>query len=1026
MSSFSSPIIERSPEATRLRQFLLFDVPASIGGSVFLLILYLLLDIPWILILFWADIIHTVGLIGAIWLAGRNKVQEAIFVFCFFLWFVLGAVIYVIPIIFPGIALLIIWPITIAVTYLQQQALKRLMIINTMVAVFILVLATRIEPFQISGLLPDFLIPLVNVTLGAIFTALSLLQLWQYSSRLNDTLAHVQATNQALKESERSLARKNAALSYMDKLKDDFLANTSHELRTPLNGIIGLAESLLDGIAGPLSEQAHFNLDLIVSSGKRLANLINDILDFSRLKNNELILQTRPIHMHAVTNVVLTLSQPLLGDKPVKLINQISPDLPCVLADENRVQQIMHNLIDNAIKFTPVGRVMVSAQVLDHKDQDLTADFGNLSELVITVADTGIGIPTAKFEDIFEVFEQADGSTAREYGGTGLGLSITKKLVELHGGKIRVESQLDQGTHFSFTLPLATGQPSDQPPLVEVSRIQADRHPVETSKPRAASAAHQSNGQQQFKILIVDDEPINLQVLKNYLSLNNYNVTQATDGFEALKLLGESEQQFDLIILDIMMPRMSGYEVSQKVRQLYPPHQLPVVMLTAKNQVSDLVTGFNAGANDYLTKPVNKEELLARIGTLLMLKQTQDNLRQSEEKYRTLFEETKDVIFISTLEWQIVDINPVCVDLFGYTREEARQMNARDFYVNPADRLKFQQEIKQKGMVTDLAIKMRRKDGTKIDCLITSTLRSDEQGTVLGYQGIIHDITEQKRAERERLKLIALQQELFIAQGIQEGFLPPPRPNWSDLDLICYSQSAREIGGDFYSYHPINSLNLFADDHKQKDQVNRFVIAVGDISGKGISAALLMATCIAQFDASFLQNLTPVERIAYLDTAISPYTKPRRQNCALCYVEIELTRPHSPTSTGNQSGLLHIVNAGCIPPYIKRHTGQVEQPEVGGFALGQEIETIGGYQQITLNLDRGDLVVLTSDGVVEAKNTTAQMLGFDRLEEIVKTGPTTSAEILLEHIKEKVFTFTDETEQNDDMTIAVLQLVGKQ
>lgn len=408
--------------------------------------------------------------------------------------------------------------------------------------------------------------------------------------------AEIQAYSEQLKA-------KNEALSRLDKLKDEFLANTSHELRTPLNGIIGIAESMLDGAAGTLAPQQMHNLSMVASSGRRLANLVNDILDFSKLKHQGLELDNKPLDMHSMTEVVLTLSQPLVGQKSLQLENAIEVNLPLVQADEQRVTQILHNLVGNAIKFTESGTVAVSAAVQDDM-------------LAVSVSDTGIGIPPDKIDSIFQSFEQVDASATRSYGGTGLGLSITRQLVELHGGAICVASTVDQGSQFTFTLPLYQGSESaanqehiTTPKAISKIRTNAD---IVFAIPDRELARNKN-----LTILIVDDEPINVQVLTNYLSLQNYGIMQALDGFEALQAL--DQQKPDLVLLDIMMPRMSGYEVCKKIRKRYADHELPIVLLTAKNQVSDLVAGFEAGANDYLTKPFDKNELLTRLKTHLRL-----------------------------------------------------------------------------------------------------------------------------------------------------------------------------------------------------------------------------------------------------------------------------------------------------------------------------------------------------------------------------------------------------------------------
>ncbi len=437
---------------------------------------------------------------------------------------------------------------------------------------------------------------------------------------------------QQLKESFDKLEKKNADLQKLDKLKDEFLANTSHELRTPLNGIIGIAESMCDGAVGPLSKPQRKNLLMIAQSGHRLTNLVNDILDFSKLKHKNIDLQLRPVGIREVTEVVLTLSHSLVGNKSLKLVNKVSNDLPPAQADENRLQQILHNLIGNAIKFTEQGRVEISAHIEKNKQSEY---------LIISVSDTGIGIPEDKLLTIFESFEQVDGGNARQYGGTGLGLTVTKQLVELHKGRIGVSSKLNKGSVFHFTLPVSEHptEPHTQVTLsAELSRKSlANGTDIELAAPGQTaeldSLTHQGMrpdepqpsvapvhpNADQFTIMIVDDEPINLQVLVNHLSLQNYAVVQANNGPEALEFIYNNGVRPNLVLLDVMMPKMTGYEVCRRLRETFPANELPILLLTAKTQVSNLIEGLDAGANDYLTKPVAKTELLARIKTHLQI-----------------------------------------------------------------------------------------------------------------------------------------------------------------------------------------------------------------------------------------------------------------------------------------------------------------------------------------------------------------------------------------------------------------------
>jgi signal transduction histidine kinase len=420
--------------------------------------------------------------------------------------------------------------------------------------------------------------------------------------------------NKLIKEMQQyanTLEEKNQYLNRLNELKDEFLANTSHELRTPINGIIGIVESMIDGAVGPLSKEQQYNLAIVSNSGKRLSNMVNDILDFTKLKNKEIVLQIKPIDLKTIVDTVIALSKPMVKGKELEVVNGIDDSVPVVNADENRIQQILYNLIGNAIKFTEKGRVSVSAEVMPQDDM-----------IAISVTDTGIGISEDKFDRIFESFEQADGSTAREYGGTGLGLSISKKLVELHGGTISVASKPGEGAAFTFTMPLSDAKREELAAREGSRTIDIEEFAAEAeteARGIGADSDGKSGAADGHRILVVDDEPVNIQVLNNLLTMRDYSVTAVYNGIEALDLF-ERGEEFDLVLLDVMMPKMSGYEVCRRLRERYSLFDLPIVMLTAKNRIQDIVLGFQSGANDYIQKPFDKEELLARAGTLLELK----------------------------------------------------------------------------------------------------------------------------------------------------------------------------------------------------------------------------------------------------------------------------------------------------------------------------------------------------------------------------------------------------------------------
>ncbi|MFD1926643.1 ATP-binding protein [Sporosarcina siberiensis] len=407
----------------------------------------------------------------------------------------------------------------------------------------------------------------------------------------------------AERETKMSQALVLKSLEKADEHKDEFLAITSHELRTPLYGMIGIAESLRDGVAGDLSNEMSNQLSMIIASGNRLTYLVNDILDYSNLKHKSLHIHLKSVYLVRIVDVVFTICSPLANNKFVKLINKVDDTLPPVLADINRLQQILYNIVGNAIKYSDHGEVVISAEKLNDR-------------IKIIISDTGVGIPADQLEEIFEPFQQIDPSISRSVSGSGIGLSITKHLVELHGGQIEVASKVGIGSTFSFTLPFQKDELH-----VQEEAIASEAYFDEEPAPFTPSLQVM---QKEITILVVDDEPINLQVLVNQLSLEGYRVITATDGEQVLRIV--EDQTIDLLILDIMMPKMSGYEVCQQLRETYTLMELPILMLTAKSQIRDKITSFEIGANDYLSKPCDKQELLARVKTLAQLRSMNEEL----------------------------------------------------------------------------------------------------------------------------------------------------------------------------------------------------------------------------------------------------------------------------------------------------------------------------------------------------------------------------------------------------------------
>jgi two-component system sensor histidine kinase ChiS len=410
-------------------------------------------------------------------------------------------------------------------------------------------------------------------------------------------------------EAFRNVKELSQKLLKLDKIKDEFLANTSHELRTPLNGILGITEAMMRGGEGEITQSQKRSLALIAGSSRRLANLVNDILDYSKLKHGDIRLNIKPMRVDGLILTAVNVFQQVSKSKEIEILYNLPAGMPAVMADENRVVQILYNLIGNAVKFTTRGYIEVSARVTG-------------AVLEICVKDTGEGIPEAKLDDIFKTFEQVDTSLTRKYGGAGLGLSITKQLVELQGGGIRVTSVLGKGSKFIFTLPIAKELPPQNDPELALPELAATvlEEPTVTIRKKAIGDG---------RLLLIDDDPVNLQSLAALLQIGGFDVTAVTSGKAALEELSRT-RDYALVVLDVMMPEMSGYEVCRKIREQKSHFELPVLMLTAKTAVADIVVGFEAGADDYLAKPFETEEMLARVRTLVNLKMSVDKAIAAE------------------------------------------------------------------------------------------------------------------------------------------------------------------------------------------------------------------------------------------------------------------------------------------------------------------------------------------------------------------------------------------------------------
>ncbi|OBY80418.1 histidine kinase [Paenibacillus sp. KS1] len=415
-----------------------------------------------------------------------------------------------------------------------------------------------------------------------------------------------------------------ATLQRMNDHKDQFLANTSHEFKNPLHSMLNMSQSVLKREQHLLQERSIKELETVLSVGRRLSWILNDLIDVMSLREGNPRLQKEVIFIQPIVTGVMDMLQFNAEVKSITIANQISEDFPPVIADENRVIQIVFNLLHNAVKYTNEGTISIQA-------------FAKDGRAYIVITDTGIGMDEHLLKRLFRPYEQGSTSVTMIEGGFGLGLSISKQLVELHEGTLDVSSVIGEGSKFTFSLKLADeeakaleereGSNRLEPFESQTMAIQKIASTVNLDQVELPLAAKGATPTTPFQInrnrplvLIVDDDPVNLQVLEAILPPDEYEVTMATSGKEALALLDTKD--WDLVISDVMMPQMSGYELTRMIRERFTLTELPILLLTARSQPKDIQSGFIAGANDYVTKPVEAIEIKSRIEALITIKQS--------------------------------------------------------------------------------------------------------------------------------------------------------------------------------------------------------------------------------------------------------------------------------------------------------------------------------------------------------------------------------------------------------------------
>lgn len=409
----------------------------------------------------------------------------------------------------------------------------------------------------------------------------------------SDLALETERASLALRVDERTfeLKRANAELARAGRMKDEFLATMSHEFRTPLHTILGMTEALQEEIFGPLVPKQHNALTNIQESGRHLLSLIKDILDLAKIGAGKLTLHMTDVSVDSLCQASLRFIKQEARKKHLQVAFAQHSDITSFEADERRLKQILVNLLSNAVKFTPEGG-KVGLEVDSSQEQ------GRIS---FTVWDTGIGIAEEDIDQLFQPFVQLDGTFTRKHSGTGLGLSLVARMVDMHGGSVRVESETGQGSRFIVTMPIQLGGPESIDASNELENLA--KHPSENeTAQQQASGIFETQGRKR-KILLAEDQETNLDMLMKYLEIKGFHVIPARNGREAIERI--EKEGLDLILMDIQMPEIDGLQAIQMIREDPQLRSIPIFALTALAMPGDRERCLAAGVDEYLSKPVN-------------------------------------------------------------------------------------------------------------------------------------------------------------------------------------------------------------------------------------------------------------------------------------------------------------------------------------------------------------------------------------------------------------------------------------
>jgi signal transduction histidine kinase/CheY-like chemotaxis protein len=724
-----TPVVNRSALDTApddrmagLRRFLVSGFPTAWAFAILLFIGAYFFRSPLLLAAGALSFGQGVCYLIAIRLVQLKHVGAAVTVACAGFWLIALVFGFIVPLLLPIWVAIAILSVMIGLPYLGGRALLALLAGAWLVIVVVSLFWLRNAPVGVESI-PAWLISGLVVTVVPCVTAYVFFLLWQYSERLMKTLALTQAANAALRESESlleqrvmertaELAHTNDELTKSEwevaiardqaleanRAKSVFLANMSHELRTPMNAIIGYSEMLEEEAEERGAQDLVPDLHKILSAGRHLLDLINSILDLSKIEAGKMDLYLETFEVDVVVSDVVSTIEPLVRKNGNTLELSVDESVGAMRADLTKVRQSLFNLLSNASNFTENGRITLGVT----REAQAGGDW-----IVFNVSDTGIGMTQEQQSKLFQAFTQAHTTTSTRFGGTGLGLVITRQFCELMGGDVSVASEFGRGTTFTIRLPAVV------------------RERLEESTAR--EAGRRESGETAGSVLVIDDDPMVGDLLRRFLGKEGFQVVTASSGEEGLRLAADVRP--DVITLDAIMPGMDGWMLLSRLKADRDLQAIPVIMLTILDNRN---LGFSLGASDFLTKPIQRDLLVATVHRLC-LKPTAPVLVVDDDKL------TRDLVrrSLESEGLQVVEANNgrVALEQMG---SEKPGLILLDLLMPEMDGFEFLAEL-------------RRREGWRSIPVVVVTAKNIDAADRRRLNGYVETILEKGAFTREEL-----------------------------------------------------------------------------------------------------------------------------------------------------------------------------------------------------------------------------------------------------------------------------------